>query len=292
MYKFPLRFIGITQKFKDGTHFGVDFGWNNNYGGKNAPIYASADGVVYSVKDNDTTGKSWGNLVKIDHGNNEYTLYGHLKTGAVVKKSQNVKQGDLIGYMGNTGQSNGNHLHFEFYKGGASTKYRVNPLDYVYAFKDQTVTDDSKKLVKFYEQKEVTKVVERDKYKNQIEVLIKNLRIRENHNTESEIIGLSTQNGIYNYYETAEEENYIWYRIAENQWIAQNKEETYLKIYEKEDTTEILALKARIEELEQNNIKLQEQLKNATTGFKIEYKAMLDGMYKIKLKTGEILQIK
>lgn len=150
--RFPVNFIGITQKFKPATkifkgHKGIDLGWNNKYGGKNAPIYAAADGVVCATKDYDKSHKSWGNYVKINHGNNTYTLYAHLKDGLKVKNNQEVKQGDLIGYMGNTGHviDNGYHLHFEVYKGGSATKYRVNPLLYTYVYPDQVVAESTKK---------------------------------------------------------------------------------------------------------------------------------------------------
>ncbi len=143
--RFPVNFIGITQKFKPGIHKGVDLGWNNKYGGKNAPIYAAADGVVCATKDNDKTKKSWGNYVKINHGNNVYTLYAHLKDGLKVKNKQKVKQGELIGYMGTTGHSFGNHLHYEVYKGGSATKYRVDPLLYTYVYPGQVVAESTKK---------------------------------------------------------------------------------------------------------------------------------------------------
>ena len=92
------------------------------------------------IKDKDKTGKSWGNYVKIKHQSGIYTLYAHLKDGIKVKKGQKVKQGDLLGHMGNTGKAAGNHLHYEYYKGGASTKYRVDPEKYTYVYKDQTVS--------------------------------------------------------------------------------------------------------------------------------------------------------
>lgn len=138
--RYPVDYIAITTYFKKGVHNGIDLGWNSKHGGKNQPIYAAYDGVVYSTKDKDKTGKSWGNFVKIKHSKKTYTLYAHLKDGIKVKKGQRVKTGDLLGYMGNTGAASGNHLHYEYYRGGASTKYRVNPESYTYVYPDQTVT--------------------------------------------------------------------------------------------------------------------------------------------------------
>lgn len=166
---YPDNFIGITQKYKPKTkdfkgHLGIDLGWNNKYGGKNAPIYAAADGTVCAIKDNDTSNKSWGNYVKIDHGNKIYTNYAHLERGLVVKKNQKVKQGDLIGYMGNTGNSKGNHLHFEVYKGGSGTSYRVDPMLYTYVYPEQIVAESTKKeypnLLYYTPEPEPTKYIE------------------------------------------------------------------------------------------------------------------------------------
>ena len=114
MYKYPLKFVGITQKFKDGLHFGLDLGWSNIYGGANAPIYAAADGEVYSTNDNDKSGKSWGNFVKIKHSDIDYTLYAHFERLAV-RDGDNVSCGDIIGYVGSTGVSTGSHLHLEWW---------------------------------------------------------------------------------------------------------------------------------------------------------------------------------
>lgn len=149
--KFPVSFIAITQEYKKDVHNGVDLGWSSKYYGANQPIYAPCDGTVVEVVDNDKTGKSWGNLVKIQFGKDKYVLMAHLKNGILVKKGQKVKKGDLLGYMGNTGNSRGNHCHYEVYIGGASTSYRVDPLIYTYAFPDQIVSEGSKNKVKYKE---------------------------------------------------------------------------------------------------------------------------------------------
>lgn len=149
--KFPVSFIAITQEYKKGVHNGVDLGWSPKYYGANQPIYAPCDGTVVQVVDNDKTGKSWGNLVKIQFGKDKYVLMAHMKNGILVKKGQKVKKGDLLGYMGNTGNSRGNHCHYEVYIGGASTSYRVDPLIYTYAFPDQIVSEGSKNKVKYKE---------------------------------------------------------------------------------------------------------------------------------------------
>lgn len=88
------------------------------------PIYACASGRVVRAGW-DPTG--YGIMVLVDHGNGYQTLYGHLSK-LKVSVGQYVKQGTIIGNMGNTGRSTGPHLHFEVRKGSA----RQNPLNHVY----------------------------------------------------------------------------------------------------------------------------------------------------------------
>ena len=127
MKKFPLKYIALTQLFTS-NHKGIDMAWNRHQGGKNVPVYAADDGVVYSTKDNDKSKKSWGNFVKIKHNDGTYTLYAHLRDGIKVKKGQKVKQGDQVGNMGNTGKSGANHLHYEV----KVNKKSVNPISFIH----------------------------------------------------------------------------------------------------------------------------------------------------------------
>ena len=76
---------------------------------------------------------------------------------------------------------------------------------------------------------EITPNVERDEYKNQIEVKVDNLRVRTSPSLNGEILGYATK-GFYNYYQTAINDDYGWYRISENQWVADDKE--WLNVYE------------------------------------------------------------
>ena len=75
-----------------------------------------------------TGNASYGNCVRIDHGNGYSTLYAHLAT-VNVKLGDTVQQGQVLGRMGNTGRSFGAHLHFEVRKG--STK--IDPTPYLNA---------------------------------------------------------------------------------------------------------------------------------------------------------------
>ena len=98
------------------------------------PVYAAEDGTVDWVQAWDghsTSGdQSYGNLVRIRHadynGGKLQTLYAHLQR-VTVKNGQAVREGEVIGYSGNTGNSTGPHLHFEVRLNGA----RCNPLNWL-----------------------------------------------------------------------------------------------------------------------------------------------------------------
>jgi len=121
----------VTQSYKAGIHNGIDIVGKNytcDY------LIAHSDGKVVAVRKdytkNDTTGNSYGNYVKIDHGNGYYTLYAHIAYGTVaVNNGSSVKKGQVIGYMGNTGHSFGAHLHFEVWNGNT----RIDPTNYLNA---------------------------------------------------------------------------------------------------------------------------------------------------------------
>ncbi|MDF1693178.1 MAG: M23 family metallopeptidase [Zhongshania sp.] len=73
------------------------------------PVYATADGVVESAGMNNS---GFGRLIKLNHNFGFTTLYGHLSKTAVAMGDY-VRQGDLLGYSGNTGMSSAPHLHYE-----------------------------------------------------------------------------------------------------------------------------------------------------------------------------------
>lgn len=219
IFRYPVNYVAITQKFIKDKHYGVDLDQSTEHGGKNQPVYAAADDVVYSIKDNDKTGKSWGNYVKIKHDTKTYTLYGHLRDGIVVKKGDTVKQGDLIGYTGATGDASGNHVHFEIYIGGAATKYRVDPLPLTYVFEDQiTSSGETKDIVNYYYS--VVEPVERDTNKDQIRILKSNLRIRKEPNLNGMFLDYAIKDAIYDDLEIIEADGYKWHKIGENNYIA------------------------------------------------------------------------
>lgn len=95
------------------AHAGIDLA---SYKGN--PIYATGDGVVESAEYN----KGYGNSVIVDHGFGYKTRYAHMNAIAV-RAGQKVSRGTHLGYVGTTGKSTGNHLHYEvIFRGRA-----VNP---------------------------------------------------------------------------------------------------------------------------------------------------------------------
>lgn len=98
-------------------HPGLDIA--NDYG---TPIVATADGTVVH--------SGWyggyGNLVQVDHGHGIVSFYGHCSS-IVVNVGDKVKKGGLIAYMGSTGYSTGNHVHYEIRVNGTA----VNPTNYL-----------------------------------------------------------------------------------------------------------------------------------------------------------------
>jgi len=101
-------------------HNGIDLA-----AGEGVPILAAADGIVKVANSTDSWGYGWGYYVKIEHSDGFTTLYAHCsKIG--VREEEEVYQGQVIGWVGDTGNSRGNHLHFAVYKNGVIT----NPLNY------------------------------------------------------------------------------------------------------------------------------------------------------------------
>ncbi|GHS85925.1 peptidase M23 [Bacteroidia bacterium] len=108
--------------FKESRmHTGIDF-----TGPKGALIYATGDGTVEEVGYVPSYG-GYGIMVMINHGYGYQSLYAHCSK-TVVRRGQRVKRGDLIAYMGATGQATGTHLHYEVIVKGI----KVNPVYYIF----------------------------------------------------------------------------------------------------------------------------------------------------------------
>jgi murein DD-endopeptidase MepM/ murein hydrolase activator NlpD len=111
----------ISQYYHRG-HDGLDIA-----GYRGTPIRAAAFGVVAYIGWNpwDKQGRAF--IIVLAHAGGLETLYGHVLPRRSVRIGQAVRQGEVIGYMGNTGNSTGPHLHFEVRRGRTT----VNPLGYL-----------------------------------------------------------------------------------------------------------------------------------------------------------------
>ncbi len=98
-------------------HPGIDIS-----GPQGTPIHATADGVVVMAG----MENGYGRLVEIDHGHGVRTRYGHM-SGFAVTAGQTVARGDVVGYIGHTGRTTGNHVHYEVRINGTP----VNPHKYL-----------------------------------------------------------------------------------------------------------------------------------------------------------------
>lgn len=114
----PVKYKYISR-FATNGHRGDDL-----CAAEGTEIYAAADGVVLAAQEH----YSWGNFVEIDHGTDAdclrwATLYAHMQSCAV-QVGQTVTAGQVIGYVGSTGNATGNACHFEMYVNGTLVEPR------------------------------------------------------------------------------------------------------------------------------------------------------------------------
>ena len=102
-------------------HAGVDIG-----AGGGTSIWAASSGTVITS----TFGSGYGNYVVIRHDDGNYSLYAHMSSRAV-SAGQYVGRGQVIGYVGSTGVSTGNHIHYEVWN---SSRQTTDPLGYSYIY--------------------------------------------------------------------------------------------------------------------------------------------------------------
>lgn len=140
-----LSFTGFICPLKSYSRISSEYGWRKNpvtgvnklHAGTDfaapggTPIHAAASGYVQVAG---WSSGGYGNYVIIYHGKmsdgNQYsTLYGHMRSVAT-SAGKYVQQGEVIGYVGSTGNSTGNHLHLEVWKGGSKAN-AVNPRGYI-----------------------------------------------------------------------------------------------------------------------------------------------------------------
>ncbi len=235
---YPLsRYIKITQIYHP-QHLGVDFGWNDGpY--CNQPIVAIEDGVVDSCVDGYgntyPNTKIYGNSVILSHGDGYWSVYAHLLKGLTVKKGQKVRKGQVVGYMGNSGYSNGQHLHFELRKGENLKRCSIDPLDYLFVEDRGIYVNPSSKQIDRIRYKKTTvgTPVSRDPSKDQVDVLATSLNGRSMGSLDGEKLGYVTP-GFYNIHDVAVGNGFTWYEIEKGLWCA-SKEGDWTVFYPKQE---------------------------------------------------------
>ena len=131
---YGMRMHPIYKRRK--KHTGMDFSAETG-----TEIYATGEGTVVHVE---KSRRGYGNHVIIDHGYGYKTLYGHMSKFNV-RRGEQIKRGQVIGYVGNTGTSVAPHLHYEVIKSGE----KVNPINYY--FNDLT-PDEYEQMIEFASQ--------------------------------------------------------------------------------------------------------------------------------------------
>lgn len=109
---------GVSSRIRSSDHTGLDIATSTG-----TPIKVVASGTVTNA----SYKGSYGNLVKIDHGNGVETWYAHTSK-MYVTEGQKVNAGEVIAAVGSTGNSTGAHLHFEIRIDGK----HINPQNYLY----------------------------------------------------------------------------------------------------------------------------------------------------------------
>lgn len=276
----------ITQGFING-HRGLDLvGANYTLD----DIVSYANGTVLMVTNGYGNGHgegvnwAYGNFVKILNDDGTVCLYAHMEYTSV-KVGQRVSKGQIIGRMGNSGNSFGGHLHWEFWSCNDYYK-NIDPSPFL----------SPKEIV-------LPKVVERDKNKRQFQVDYNdNLRVRTEPNLKSEVVGILNA-GIYDFTEEKENDGYKWVkldsfwcaitdmsRIIEIEPILEEKEEDNINIPEDSKTLEIEQLKQEIERLKKLNIELEDKLNLKNKEEFNYFKCNKSGYYYIKLEENEVLK--
>lgn len=148
--KYPLQFTKITSDYQPNgrvhpilgalrPHLGVDFG-----APKGTPVVSVADGTVRFRGCQKSCDQGYGNIVIVEHRNGWETRYAHLNGFASgVSSGSRVRQGQTIGYVGQTGIATGMHLHFEVRKSGETT----NPLSLRNARQNELSGEELKKFL-------------------------------------------------------------------------------------------------------------------------------------------------
>ena len=209
------------------------FGGSNNHRGLDLvgkdytidDVVSYANGVVqmsvtgYGNGQGEGVNWRYGNFVKVLHDDGTVCLYAHLER-ASVSVGQRVSKGQVLGRMGNSGNSFGGHLHWEFWSKNDYNS-NIDPAPYLQP-KEPIV---------------LPKAVSRDKNKRQFQVDYNdNLRVRKTASLNGEVLGILNA-GIYDFTESKTAEGYLWVKVGSNMWCACTSMSRILEV-EKEEVKE------------------------------------------------------
>lgn len=232
----------ITQGFGgSNNHRGLDL-VGKDYTIDDVVSYAAGNVLmaVTGYGNGEGEGVNWryGNFVKIQHDDGTVCLYAHLER-ASVSVGQRVGQGQTLGRMGNSGNSFGAHLHWEYW---SKNDYysNIDPSPYLQP-KEPIV---------------LPKAVERNKNKRQFQVDYNdNLRVRKTASLNGEIVGILNA-GIYDFNESKTAEGYLWVKVGSNMWCACTSMSRILEVEKEEVKNEI------VDNIVDNNIEHNENIEN------------------------------
>ena len=200
-------FCEVTQGF-GGTnnHRGLDL---VDKGYTIGDIVSYGNGTVVMVtngyKNGQGYGVNWayGNFIKILHDDGTVCLYAHMEYTSV-KYNQRVSKGQVIGRMGNSGNSNGGHLHWEYW---LRNDYYSNVDPFLYLEPKPIITIPTPIL----ENKDV----------DQVKVICgdNTLRVRETASVNGAFIGFAKP-GFYNIISIANVDGFTWYQVESGKWFA------------------------------------------------------------------------
>jgi len=280
---FPQESFVYRSQGAHGNPSSEDYGWRASAGGRNQWLLATDNGVITELRDGrdwtGSTGSDLGNFYTLKMDNGSSIRCGHVQKGSFqVKKGDRVKKYQRLCRMGNSGTcfNGAYHTHMTFWdsSGRVVMPTRSGMLVYekaiIYEGQTNMFEMESGNKLTF-----VGKPVERDRYKNQVDITVA-VNARSNPNLGSSILGLWHM-GIYDVLETVdmthEQSNgFVWYRLRDG-WCAHVYGVEYFKKEDKpivpptppqneRDWYEVLEIAGRLELLARNNIGIDKERRN------------------------------
>lgn len=262
---------GVTKPYNYPSHKGIDIGWAET---PNCPVLAWQDGVVVQRG----YGSEVGNYIVVEHyydGTDEkrWTGYIHLAYFPTIKVGDKVYLGKQMGNAtrGNSGKSNGVHLHLYLtkcvsqkvpYTWDTMLANVIDPYEYLYWDKEYNTVYISSEWKKELKEMNYPKPVERNELVNQVEIKSDTRRMRKSPSLKGVAYDEYCKRGVYNVYKWATADGYDWALIdtidGNEFWVAVMAGEDlpvvdYKKLYEEE--------KAKREETERKLVEAESKLK-------------------------------